>query len=174
MKSTLVRSILAISLTFSAVSTSLAQNTRTVDQLVGTWLLVSIIGERDGRKTEPWGPHSEGILILNANGRFAQIQLRNDLPKFASPNRTKGTPEEFRASALGSLTYFEMCALNDAGNELHFKIEASSFPNLNGGVNRRPFTLKGDELVTVNPASATGGSPVRLTWRRENPELDKD
>ena len=137
------------------------------EPLAGTWMLVSITGERDGAKTEPWGSNPKGILVLNPNGRFSQIQLRNDLPKFASGNRTKGSLEEFRASALGSLTYFGTYALSDKRTELLFKIEASSFPNLNGEVNVRPFRLSGDELITINPASQTGGSTVTLTWRRD-------
>ena len=154
-------------LLLTAPVAALAQQSRAADQLIGTWLLVSISGERDGQKTEPWGSNPKGILVMNANGRFAQIQMRSDLPKFSSPNRTKGTPEEFRATALGSLTYFGTFSVTEAANEILFRVEFSSFPNLNGEVNRRPFTLKGDQLVTVNPASATGGSAVSLTWHRD-------
>jgi len=144
-----------------------AESNKAVEQLVGTWVLVSITGERDGAKTEPWGNKPRGILVLSANGRFAQIQLRNDLPKFASGNRTKGTPDEFRSISLGSLTYFGTYTVSDKGTDLLFKIEASSFPNLNGDVNVRPFRLTRDELVTINPASQTGGSSVTLTWQRD-------
>jgi hypothetical protein len=105
--------------------------------------------------------------MVAANGRFAQIQLRNDIPKFASGNRIKGTPDEFRAISLGSLTYFGTYSVSDKGTELLFKIEASSFANLNGALNVRPFRLTRDELVTINPASQTGGSAVTLTWRRD-------
>jgi hypothetical protein len=146
---------------------SSAQTRDVTEQLVGAWMLVSITGERDGAKSEPWGTNPKGILVLNSNGRFAQIQLRNDLPKFTSGNRTKGTPDEFRAISLGSLTYFGTFSVNEKGRELLFKIEASSFPNLNGEVNVRPFRLTADELVTINPASQTGGSAVTLTWRRD-------
>lgn len=156
-----------LALWFAALPQGFAQQPGLKDQLVGTWMLVSIVGERDGRKTEPWGANPKGILVMNANGRFAQIQMRADLPKFTSPNRTKGTAEEFRATALGSLTYFGTFSVDETEKLLLFRVEASSFPNLDGQVNRRPFRLKGDELVTINPASATGGSTVNLTWRRD-------
>jgi hypothetical protein len=77
-------------------------------------------------------------------------------------NRTKGTPDEFRTTSLGSLTYFGTYSVSDKGTELLFKIEASSFPNLNGEVNVRPA---GDELVTINAASQTGGSAVTFATR---------
>lgn len=155
-----------VALSLAVPAAAIAQQ-RLKDPLIGTWMLVSIEGERDGRKTEPWGSNPKGVLVMNASGRFAQIQMRSDLPKFTSTNRTKGTPEEFRATALGSLTYFGTFSVDQAGSEILFRVEYSSFPNLNGQVNRRPFTLKGDQLVTVNPASATGGSAVSLTWQRD-------
>ena len=109
----------------------------------------------------------EGFWCSAQTAVFPRYSCRNDLPKFASGNRTKGTPDEFRATSLGSLTYFGTYSLSDKGTELLFKIEASSFPNLNGDVNVRPFRLTRDELVTINPASQTGGSGVTLTWRRD-------
>lgn len=144
-----------------------AQQSRLADQLIGSWTLVSITGERDGRRTEPWGANPQGTLVLNANGRFAQIQMRSDRPNFVSNNRTQGTPEEYKATAVGALTYYGTFSINEAERVLNFKIEASSFPNFNGTANRRAFTLTGDELVTTNPASASGGSAISLTWRRD-------
>ena len=167
MKGCLVLALGGLALSLLAFPQSRAEQSGLKDQLVGTWMLVSISGERDGRKTEPWGATPKGILVMNANGRFAQIQMRADLPKFSSPNRTKGTAEEFRATSFGSLTYFGTFSIDEAEKVLLFRVKASSFPNLDGEVNRRPFSLKGDELVTINPASATGGSPVSLSWRRD-------
>jgi hypothetical protein len=157
---------LAAVVSFS-IAPSQAQQAPVAERLAGTWMLVSLTGERDGRKTEPWGVAPQGILVLNANGRFAQIQMRSDRPKYASNNRTQGTPEEYKATATGVLTYYGRYMVNEAEGVLNFTIEASSFPNFDGTSARRSFTLTGDQLVTANPAAASGGSAISLIWRRD-------
>ena len=66
----------------------------TAKDLVGTWTLVSIMLERDGKKTDLYGPNPQGQLTFGPDGRFSVIITRSDLPKFASNNRQSGTPEE--------------------------------------------------------------------------------
>jgi hypothetical protein len=76
------------------------------NDLVGTWTLVSITIERDGTKTDYYGPNPQGQLMYDSNGRISLIITRSDLPKFASNNREAGTPEENKAIVQGSLAYF--------------------------------------------------------------------
>src|ERR1700740_5463 len=52
--------------------------------LVGTWTLVSVTLEQDGKKTDMYGANPQGQLIFDPNGRFTTIFLRSDVPKFAS------------------------------------------------------------------------------------------
>jgi len=66
-------------------------------QIQGTWILVSIYNEQDGKKLEQFGPNPRGSMILTPDGRFSQIIMRASLPKFASNNRMKGTVEENQA-----------------------------------------------------------------------------
>jgi len=155
--------IAVLALCFSLTSHAFAQSQHA---LIGSWKLVSIVSERDGKRSEPWGPNPQGVLVMNGNGTFSQIQMRSDRAKYATNNRMRGTDEENKATAQGVLAYYGTYSANAAGNELTFKIEASSFPNFNGTEGKRPFTLKGDELTTINPAPA-GGAEIRLVWRRE-------
>jgi len=60
---------------------------------VGHWTLVSVKYEQDGKTTEPFGPNPKGLFIFDRSGRFVILIFRPDLPKFASNNRDKGTPE---------------------------------------------------------------------------------
>src|SRR5690349_8908656 len=77
------------------VCSSIIAEAQTAQNLVGTWEAVSIVNTaKDGAKTDVFGPNVKGILIFEANGRFAQIVMRPGLPKFASDNRLQGTPEE--------------------------------------------------------------------------------
>src|SRR5260221_1711932 len=78
----------------------------TAKDLVGTWTLVSVTFERDGKKTDFYGPNPQGETMFDPNGRISFIVTRSDLPKFASNNRQTGTPEENKAVVQGSLAYF--------------------------------------------------------------------
>jgi lipocalin-like protein len=66
----------------------------TAKDLVGTWTLVFITLEQDGKKTDFYGSNPQGQLTYDPDGRFSVIITRSDLPKFASNNRQSGTPEE--------------------------------------------------------------------------------
>ncbi len=72
-------------------------------QIQGSWILVSIYNEQDGKKIEPFGPKPRGFLILTPDGRFSIIFMRASLPKFAANNRMKGSAEENQAVVHGSL-----------------------------------------------------------------------
>jgi Lipocalin-like domain len=136
------------------------------DQLVGTWMLVSIYGERqDGSKFDPFGANPTGILMFDDNGRFAAQLVGSGLPKFASNSRLKGTPEENKAIVQGSICYFGTYSVSEADNTLNYHIESSSFPNFNGTDQKLSFThIKGDEMEYTAPSSTGGTSHV--VWKR--------
>ena len=60
-------------------------------QVQGSWTLVSVYVEQDGKKIEPFGSQPRGFLIFTHDGRFLEILLRQNLPKFAGNNRMNGT-----------------------------------------------------------------------------------
>ena len=78
---------------------------QTAKDLVGTWTLVSITLEQDGKKTEMYGANPQGQVIFDPNGRFSIVLIRSDVPKFASTNREAGTSEENKAAVQGSIAY---------------------------------------------------------------------
>jgi hypothetical protein len=56
---------------------ALSQQKSLQKQLTGTWTLVSNDNVApDGTKRQLYGPNPKGILILDANGRYAQIYVR--------------------------------------------------------------------------------------------------
>ena len=79
---------------------------QTAKDLVGTWTLVSIALEQDGKKTDFYGPNPQGQAIFDPNGRFSVIITRSDVPKLASNNRETGTAEENKAVVQGSIALF--------------------------------------------------------------------
>src|SRR5215813_7355672 len=117
------RSILILSVTTALglalySSSAVAQSAK---DLVGTWTVAS---------AEAFGPTPKGALIFDANGRYSLMLMRPDLPKYASNNRTKGTPEEYQAIGSGSISYYGTYSVS--GSDLILRIEYSSFPNWNG------------------------------------------
>jgi hypothetical protein len=74
-------------------------------QIQGSWTLLSIYNELDGKKTDVFGSNPKGSMILTPDGRFSIIIVKADLPKFASKNRVKGTTEENQAVVQGSVGY---------------------------------------------------------------------
>ena len=147
--------VLAVLLASTAGSGALAQSAK---DLVGAWTLVS---------ADAYGSNPKGTLIFDANGHFSAQFMRSDLPKYASNNRTQGTPEEYKATVQGYIGYFGTYAYN--GADLVFHIEGSSFPNWNGTDQKRTnVTTTGDELKYSQPTPSAGGPPIVVVWKRAN------
>jgi hypothetical protein len=97
MKIRLLLALLVIGFAVRALQ-AVAQSAK---ELVGTWTLVSITLEQDGKKTDFYGPNPQGQVTYAPNGRVSLIIARSDLPQFASKNRKAGTPEENKAVVTG-------------------------------------------------------------------------
>jgi hypothetical protein len=93
----------ALALIFGFILPNEEAVAQTAKELVGTWTLVSITFEQNGKKTDFYGPNPRGQLTFDADGHFSEILTRSDLPNFASNNRMAGTAEENKSIVLGSL-----------------------------------------------------------------------
>jgi len=134
----------------------------------GSWTLVELYNEQDGKKTEPFGPNPRGSMLLTPNGRFSMIIMRTSLPKFAANVRTKGTVEENQAVVQGSVAAFGAYTVTgDKEQVLNLHIEGSTYPNWDGQDQKRPITVTGDELKVINNAPSIGGSGKNTQiWKR--------
>ena len=134
-------------------------------QLVGTWTFVSSTTKLpDG--TPLWGSNPRGLVIFTDNGRYSSQLMRSDRPKFASNNRAQGTPEENKATVLGTISSFGTYSVNEANKTFTVRFEGSSYPNMEGTEQTRPFTITGDELRVTNPSPSVGGQPSQLVYKR--------
>ena len=128
------------------------------EQLVGTWMLVSNENvNTDGTKRQIFGPNPKGIMILDADGRFALIAVNPDRPKFKGKTRLDGTAEENKAVVAGTVAAFGTWSVEEATSTLITRIDASLFPNDEGSEQRRLITLAGDGLKQVNLNPGSGG-----------------
>ena len=142
-----------------------AQQKSLKEQLVGTWIYVSSTSTRaDGSKID--NPNLKAIVIYTSDGHFAFVSVRDDLPKFANPDRARATAEEAKAVVAGSIAYFGTYSINEADKVLTANVEGSTYPNLIGTDQKRIITsLTADELKFTNPRTLTGVT-LEFVWKR--------
>jgi lipocalin-like protein len=126
------------------------------DQIVGPWRLVSIYNEEKGAKTYNFGEKPVGLFIFDRSGYVSQLLSKPGLPKFAIPNRLKGTDKEYREVMQGLLSGFGTYTVD--GDTVIIKWVASSYPNRAGTTEKRVYKIVGDELNGVNLTAASGGT----------------
>jgi lipocalin-like protein len=127
-----------------------------------------------GESKDYFGPHPLGQVMFGTDGRFANILLRSDLPRFKSNNRLAGTPDETTAVVAGSIGYFGTYTLT--GDTLKLHIEGSTYPNWTKEDQTRTVHLTGDQIKWENAAASagaasckyingsSGGDPVCQAW----------
>jgi len=155
--------VLALALSAgNAIAQSLKQ------QIVGTWdFTVAEVTAADGKKSFPFGETPKGILIFTPDGRFAQIHVASDVPKFASGNRLTGTAEEYAAISKRSLSVFGTYTVDEEKKTVTYRIVSSTFPNWEGEAQTRTIDkLTADEFVNTNPNVAGGRGSASNTYRR--------
>ena len=151
---TIAAGLLALSLSAAAAVAQPAKSLK--DQIVGTWnFVVAEVTAPDGKKSFPFGETPKGILIFTADGRFAQIHVAGDVPKFTSGNRLTGTAEEYAAINRRSLSVFGTYTVDEEKKTVTYKIISSTFPNWEGEAQTRTIDkLTADEFVNTNPAAS--------------------
>jgi hypothetical protein len=136
------------------------------EQLVGTWIYVSSTATGpDGSKSER--PNLKGAATYTSDGRSFFITTRTDIPKLASNNPSRPTPEEAMAVAAGSIAYFGTYSVNESDKVITLQIETSTFANLVGAPNQKRIitSLTADELRITNPRTPAGLT-LEFVWKR--------
>lgn len=160
---------LAIILTVSIVTGDAVGQTREIKELLpGAWDFVSVTAQRDdGSVSEPFGKNPKGIIIFTADGHFSLFQSRAEVPKIASNDRAKATPEEAAGIVAAAIAYYGTYEINEADRTLSVRLKASTFANLaDGAAQKRIITsLTADELQFTNPRTPAGVT-LQTVWRR--------
>ncbi|MCU1230520.1 MAG: hypothetical protein JWO97_3404 [Acidobacteria bacterium] len=153
---------------FTLLAFTFAINAHAADSLTGTWTLVSVDNVlADGRVIHPYGPKPDGMLTFDGAGRYSILIFRPGRARFASNDKSRGTPEENQATVQGTNTHFGRYRVDADSHTLTFTIEHASFPNWEGIEQRRAFVLDGDLLRYTVRTTTTGGTEIgEVTWRR--------
>jgi Lipocalin-like domain len=134
--------------------------------LVGTWVLTAADDLRpDGARVPAYGADPMGRLTLDAAGRYSVQIFRRGRLRFATGDKRRGSPDEYRDASLGMSSHFGRYVVDAANGTITFHIDAASFANWEGAAQTRPFELNGDELSWRVPAAADGTTPISV-WRR--------
>lgn len=134
--------------------------------LRGTWTLVAADKILPGgERAQDYGAAPKGLLIVDAQGRYSLQIFRAERPKFAHADKAAGSAEEFAAAVKGSSTHYGTVTVDRERGLLAFRIEAASYPNWEGEVQQRHYTLEGDELSYCVPPRADGSIPISV-WRK--------
>ena len=143
-----------------------AQGKSLKDQLVGTWIYVSSTAKReDGSSVQR--PNLQGALTYTADGRFHFITTRTDIPKYASNEAARPTPDEAMAVASGSVAYTGTYTVDESTKTIHANVETSTFANLIGATNQRRIvtSISDDEMKFMNPRTPAGMT-LEFVWKR--------
>ncbi|MBD8898498.1 lipocalin-like domain-containing protein [Rhodanobacter sp. DHG33] len=136
--------------------------------LVGAWTLVRVDNVYpDGHRVALYGPHPEGLWIIDAHGRYMMQMVRAQRTGFVANDKSKGTPEEYRAASLDSNAHYGQIRAD--ATTFHTHIEHASFPNWDGKSGGSAYTLKGDLLTytVAKPSSgAEEGAHGEVEWQR--------
>jgi hypothetical protein len=155
----------ALGVALIAASAARAQDLKS---LQGVWVMDSAYEiHPDGSRTTNYGEHPKGLFTVDAAGRYNMQIFKVDRPAFASGDKARGTPDEYRAAVIGSSTHFGKVNIDPAKHQLSFSVEAASFPNWEGKTQLRDYTFKDGLLSYAVPASASSSGVIAYSiWRR--------
>lgn len=133
--------------------------------LQGAWTLVAADKLLpDGVQARDYGEAPKGRLIIDTSGRYSLQIFKVERARFVR-DKNEGTAAEFASAVKGSSTHYGTITVDWKEGLLTFAVEGSSFPNWEGTVQQREFTLKGDLLRYRVPARPDGSIPVSI-WKR--------
>ena len=160
--------------------------------LVGSWRLIAANKILPGgSEVADYGTDPRGIAIFTADGHYVIEIFRSEHLKFASGDRAKGTPDEYKDAVLSTSCHFGTYTVNETNapseeyddaylcsdfsfeaylldrikGTITFHTERSSYPNWDGTTRTSSFILKGNELIWRVPPRADGSTPVSVFTR---------
>lgn len=138
---------------------------QTVNQLVGTWKLVSASSTTSsGERSEtPYGPNPIGFLTYTWDGRVAALISYGGRKSLSFGG---GTLEEQAEAFKTFLAYAGRYTLS--GDQVTHCVEISSIQNYVDKELVRSVKFQGDQIILVTPPTRMNGKiqTVELIWQR--------
>lgn len=162
-------------------SPALAQQKPAQSQVIGTWLLESIVDTlADGSVTYWMGPRPTGAIMYTPSGYMSVQFMRDPRPQLpagpasADAARIAGAqpfrslpPESMRTLLEGYYAYFGRYQVSPAGDSVFHFVESSLRPHEVGTTYRRAIRIQGERLfISLHPVEDGVRLHRILTWRR--------
>jgi Lipocalin-like domain len=168
-KRTIVLSVLAVFALISGASAQIGAASSDSQKLLGTWKLVSYVGEEipSGRRADVMGPRPSGYINYGPDGRMIVLIVGSDRKKPVGPIATQEEAQELIRSMLA---YAGTYAVDSSAKTVTHHVEISWDQSRTGSSQVRTYKLDDDQLTLITQPSndpATGEKTVRtLVWER--------
>ncbi|RFM26825.1 lipocalin-like domain-containing protein [Deminuibacter soli] len=162
----------AFILLFTALQAQHAKLSKQVKkQFTGTWTLVAVENTNaDGSKTLPYGENPVGLLVFTGAGDYAIQILKANRPKVAAGDKNKATANENAALVQGNNSHFGTYTVDPGSNSITFNVQHAFYPNWEGEVQVRSYTLENDLLRYVVTHTTNGGATTAtVVWKKHTP-----
>ena len=159
--SILKKSFLLFALMFASIPVFSQSNL-----IVGSWRLTAadkILP--DGKQVADYGANPRGIAIFTADGHYVVEIFRSERLKFASGDRAKGTPDEYRDAVLSASCHFGTYTVDETKGTITFHTERASYPNWDETTRVSNFKLEGNKLAWHSSPRPDGTTPVSVFSR---------
>jgi hypothetical protein len=161
--------VLAIFAFISGASAQMDAASSDPQKLLGTWKLVSYVGEEipSRERADVMGPGPSGYINYGPDGRMIVVIVGSDRKKPLGPI---ATPEEAQHLIRSMLAYAGTYTVDSSAKTVTHHVEISWDQSRTGASQVRTYKLDGDRLTLITQASndpATGKKTVRtLVWER--------
>jgi carbonic anhydrase/acetyltransferase-like protein (isoleucine patch superfamily) len=133
-------------------------------RLLGAWRLVTWQSlHPDGTVSHPLGEDALGQLVYTGSGHVSAQLARADVPRFASDDWRRATPQETASAWPAYFGYFGTFSVDPEAGAVVHHIESGWFPNLAGTRQVRHYRFEDDRLVLD---ADTSWGKVHLVWQK--------
>jgi Lipocalin-like domain len=157
----------ALTLVGVALGMTRPADAQPLNQVLGTWRMISAQIDPDGRNVPAYGPAPNGLLVFTADMHFVEVLTDPRIPRFASNSRGQGTAAENAAAMAGSIGFFGTYTVDEKGEFSGNRVEGSTFPNWGGDVRTNDelrLVVEGDRMTEnfIRPE----GTRIVIAWQR--------
>jgi Lipocalin-like domain len=133
--------------------------------LEGTWILKQAYEiKTDGTFAYPYGRSPQGILIVDAHGRYVVEIFGDSRAKFPA---SAATLDNYRQAMTTMSVHTGQVEVDTTDGLLIFHVGHNGYAERDGTTQKRPYQLNGDVLSYKIPPSAEGKLNVPVTvWER--------
>lgn len=138
-----------------------------MDQLVGTWQLVTASASSGGERNDaPFGPNPAGLITYTSDGRVMAIISHSDRKRLASGDRISASADERAEAFATSFSYAGRYSLS--GDSIIHHVEIASVQNWVGTDLFRLVKLRDNKIILTTPPISVGGQirTTELVWER--------